>query len=165
MLQPVAPSRRSVLRAAAWAAPAVSVAVAAPAYATSHQNLTGAVTSTAPVKYSQGQQKFVRWDLTINNTTATMSLAGIVIAFTYSETSGEGATVMTITPTAGGGTWTNGTGLTATYSSVIAPHGSISLRVVFTASNNSGGSVACAVTAGGVAIGTTEGAFVPLKGN
>lgn len=35
--QPVAPSRRTVLRAAAWSAPAVSIAVAAPAFATSHE--------------------------------------------------------------------------------------------------------------------------------
>lgn len=32
-----APTRRTVLRAAAWTAPAVSIAVAAPAFATSHE--------------------------------------------------------------------------------------------------------------------------------
>lgn len=88
------PTRRSLVRGAAWSLPVVSIAAAAPAFAASAANTTfGAVAGTA-VKWGNGNEKHVSWDLLLTN--GAVAIQSVSIAFTYFPTSGGGFEVFTI---------------------------------------------------------------------
>lgn len=77
-------SRRTVVRTAAWSVPVVAVAAAAPAFAASGASST--LVGGAAVKWSNGNEKHVSWDLTLTN--GPVAIDTITITFTYVPTSG-----------------------------------------------------------------------------
>lgn len=82
--QPAA-TRRTVVATAAWAVPIVSTAVAAPAMAASTGTTTlSGVVGTA-VKWGNGSDKHVAWDLSLVN--GPVAIDEVRITFTYTPTS------------------------------------------------------------------------------
>lgn len=79
------PTRRTVVRGAAWSVPVVAVAAVAPAFAvsTASSGFTG-VAGTAE-KWSNGNVKHVSWDLTLTN--GPVAIDEVRITFTYAPTS------------------------------------------------------------------------------
>ena len=75
------PTRRTLVRGAAWSVPVVALAATAPAFAasTASTGFTG-VPGTAE-KWGSGQDKHVSWDLTIAN--GPVAIDEISILFTY----------------------------------------------------------------------------------
>jgi len=80
------PTRRTLVRGAAWSVPVVAIAATAPAFAasTATTGFTG-VAGTAE-KWSNGNEKHVSWDL--NFTNGPVAIDTITITFTYAPTSG-----------------------------------------------------------------------------
>jgi hypothetical protein len=85
-------SRRTVVRTAAWSVPVVAVAAAAPAFAVSGASST--LAGGAVVKWSNGNEKHVSWDLTLTN--GSTAIDTITITFTYAPTSTGPFTSFTI---------------------------------------------------------------------
>lgn len=83
------------MRGAAWSVPVVSIAAAAPAFAASLVPSTtfGGIAGTA-VKWGNGNDKHVSWDLLLTN--GAVAIQSISITFTYAPTSGGGFLVFTI---------------------------------------------------------------------
>ena len=102
------PSRRTVIRTAAWTAPAVSLVVAAPAYATGSTPPCVWAVSSSSVNSGNGTWSF-HFDIltgsgsTVSGVTAVAKFAGNVKITSFSPTSG-----WTISPSAGSSarTWT-----------------------------------------------------------
>ena len=116
------PTRRTVLRTAAWTAPAVSIAVAAPAFANNSlvSPPSATVTAGSAQKYSDKDVKHVRWALTLRNTGA-VDLTSVYVVYTYVEASGSTASGLDVTSTSsvqsGTTEWSESVPtLTATYS-------------------------------------------------
>ncbi|RYB92384.1 hypothetical protein EUA06_05350 [Nocardioides glacieisoli] len=80
------PTRRTLVRSAAWSVPVVALAATAPAFAasTATTGFTGVV-GTAE-KWSNGNEKHVSWDLQFTN--GPVAIDEIRITFTYTPTSG-----------------------------------------------------------------------------
>ena len=78
------PSRRAIVRGAAWSVPVVSLAVAAPAFAAS--GATSTLTCGQAVKWSDSKTKHVSWDLFLAN--GPVPIKTISIEFTYTPNSG-----------------------------------------------------------------------------
>lgn len=76
-------SRRSIVRGAAWSVPVVAVAATAPAYAASGASST--LLGGAAVKWSNGNEKHVSWDLVLTN--GPVAIETVSILFTYAPTS------------------------------------------------------------------------------
>lgn len=147
-----APTRRTVLRAAAWTAPAVSIAVAAPAFATSHVHVPkGSVGSSTPDKYSVGNDKYVRWDLTVTNT-GTDPLTTLTVVFSFTDNGSAGARLSSVTGATGTWTWT---GLTASWTGSVATNQPVAFRANFIGANNAGGTVVANVFSGSTQIGSS----------
>lgn len=79
----VGTTRRTLVRTAAWSVPVVSIAVAAPAFAASGASST--IVGGAAVKWSNGNEKHVSWDLTLTN--GPVAIDTITITFSYAPTS------------------------------------------------------------------------------
>lgn len=137
-----ASSRRTLLRTAVWTAPLVTVAAAAPAFASSDRP-RGAIMSTLVRKYSDKDVKHVEWQLTVTNYGETLS--NPVFEFFFEDNAGVGATSFTIE--GGTGSWTVQTEptLTATYTGDILTGQSLSVTVDFVGANNAGGSMSVQV--------------------
>jgi hypothetical protein len=80
---PLRASRRAVVRGAAWSVPVVAVAATAPAYAAS--GATSTLSSGAAVKWSNGNEKHVSWDLVLTN--GPVAIESISLTFSYAPTS------------------------------------------------------------------------------
>lgn len=80
---PLRASRRSVVRGAAWSVPVVAVAATAPAYAAS--GATSTLVGGAAVKWSNGNDKHVSWDLVLTN--GPVPIESISLTFSYAPTS------------------------------------------------------------------------------
>ena len=76
-------SRRAVVRGAAWSVPVVAIAATAPAYAAS--GATSTLSGGAAVKWSNGNEKHVSWDLFLTN--GPVPIDTVAITFTYTPTS------------------------------------------------------------------------------
>lgn len=76
-------SRRNVVRGAAWSVPVIAVATAAPAFAAS--GATSTLTGGQPVKWSNGNEKHVSWDLILTN--GPVPIQSISLSFSYAPTS------------------------------------------------------------------------------
>jgi len=77
------PSRRTVLRATAWTAPAIAVVAAAPAYAVSAEpDTTIGLAAAGPDSYPS--IRYLEWDVTVTNPTPDP----VVITVTYEVTAG-----------------------------------------------------------------------------
>lgn len=87
------PTRRGVVRGAAWSVPVVATAVVAPAFATS-LDATGA-SSSAALKWTSPTDdlKHVSWDFSI--TTGSRALSSVSVFFTYTPNGGGGVGTFT----------------------------------------------------------------------
>src|SRR5687767_15163185 len=83
----VRPSRRTLVRAAAWTVPVVSVAAAAPAFAASLVASSTFGQVSDPVKWGIGNDKHVSWDLRLVN--GPVAISSISITFTYAPVNGS----------------------------------------------------------------------------
>lgn len=82
---PTGPTRRTLVRSAAWTVPVVAVAVAAPSFASSMgSSALSGVAGTAE-KWSNGNEKHVSWDLLLS--VGPIAIDEIQITFTYVPTS------------------------------------------------------------------------------
>lgn len=134
------PTRRTVLRTAAWTAPAVSIAVAAPAFAASVA-LNGTPLS---VSIDRNQNtKTVVWVLSFKNTGST-TISNLQAVFT-GVTSTTGLAVKT-----GTNTW-SGTGTsTRTYTGTIAPGATVNFVATFARSDNATGTASVTLSVPGM---------------
>jgi hypothetical protein len=147
---PLAPSRRAVMRTAAWSVPVISVAATAPAFAASPQST---VTWGTPVKWGSGQQKNVSWDLSLS--AGTREIDEVAITFTYTPAGNGSFEAQTfVIRTAGqlsDGTWrkTPSAGQTSTITARrttnIAAGSNTLLHVNFTGGDNSSGTVSASI--------------------
>lgn len=148
-----APSRRSVVRSAAWSVPVISVAATAPAFAASAAGSTTLRWNT-PVKWSEQSTKHVSWDLALDN--GAVEIDSVSIVFTYVPTGGGTFNAATFeirefgkipdvswtkTPTSG----VTPT-ITASRSANIAANSTYRLHVDFAGNDNSAGHVSASVT-------------------
>lgn len=78
------PTRRTLVRGAAWSVPVVSIAAAAPAFASSVA--TSTLTGSAAVKWGESNPKHVYWDLTLAN--GPVAITSVSIVFTYAPKGG-----------------------------------------------------------------------------
>lgn len=144
---PTGPTRRTLVRTAAWTVPIVSIAAAAPAFAAS--GATSTWTWGSAEKWSQKSEKHVSWDLTLTN--GPVAIDTIAITFTYvpkndrpvtdfeiygySETSSRDTSwayppIVVPTPT-----------ITATHLNDIAAGSTTTIHTDFTSSSNGDGTV------------------------
>lgn len=149
-----APSRRTVVRAAAWTAPAVIIATTASA-AAAVSVINPTVSYGEPTKYSDSNQKYVQWDITI--TAGSLALSSVIVTLTYDQTGG--GTTGTLDSLAGhtvgtGGTWAptitkalDPSDARLIYSTTIVPNGTVVVHVLYKGSDNSAGKVSATVTA------------------
>lgn len=163
-----AASRRTVIRTAAWTAPAVSIAVAAPAFAAaSTDNKRGTLVGTGtppatPIKYNDSANasvKHVKWNLTFRNT-GTVSLSALNIVCAFTEQSPVEITAFTVTP----GAWTTGkknSTFTATYTGTVGVGGTLSFTPDFTGANNSKGTLTVMIYDGTTLLATASGNWKP----
>lgn len=144
------PSRRTLVRSAAWSVPVIAVAATAPAFAasTATTGFTG-VAGTA-VKWSNGNEKHVSWDLQFTN--GAVAIDEIQITFTYNPTSAGPFTSFEIYgyPATSGPrdtTWTYPpitvptSTLTATHTQDIAANTTYRLHTDFAGGDNAAGTV------------------------
>jgi len=141
-------SRRTVVRTAAWSVPVVAVAAAAPAFAVSGASST--LVGGAAVKWSNGNEKHVSWDLTLTN--GSTAIDTITITFSYAPTSTGPFTSFEIygfSATTGprDTTWTfppigaPTSTITATHTNDIAASSVINIHTDFAGGDNAAGTV------------------------
>ena len=157
------PTRRTLVRGAAWSVPVVSIAAAAPAFAASG---TSGLTGGAAVKWGTGSTKHVSWDLTLTN--GAVAIDTVSITFTYTPNGGGTFTSFTIfgfTPT--DNTWAfppipaaGAASVTATHLADIAANSTTHIHTVFAGSDNSAGSVSAIATI--KYVGSTKTVQIPL---
>lgn len=145
----VHPSRRSVVRAAAWTMPVVSIAATAPAFALT---TTSSFTSSTPVKWGNGPVKHVSWDLTLTN--GAKAIDTVSITFTYTPNGSGSFSTFTIygySPLDMG--WTQGPAttvspftITATHAVDIAANSVTNIHADFDGADASQGSVSATAT-------------------
>jgi hypothetical protein len=144
------PTRRTIMRGAAWSVPVVAIAATAPAFAasTASTGFTG-VAGTAE-KWSNGNEKHVSWDLVFTN--GPLAIDTITITFTYAPTSTgpfESFEIYGYAATTGprDTTWTYPpitaptSTLTATHINDIAPNTTYRLHTDFAGGDNAAGTV------------------------
>ncbi len=150
-----APSRRAVIRTAAWSVPVISVAATAPAFAASPLGRTSFTWTMSPNKWSDANIKHVSWDLTIVN--GPVAIDTISITFTYNNGGGgsfnaQSFVIRRLGLAADGANWskTPATGTTPTITATrvldIAANTSFPLHVDFAGGDNSAGSVSATAT-------------------
>lgn len=154
------PSRRAVVRAAAWTAPAVSIVVAAPAFATTSP---GAISGTA-TSIQAGRNirdKLVRWTLTFKNT-GTQAITDLGVTFSGVT----GVTSDGLAVTSGGLAWTGGGTATRSYPSAVASGDTITLVAVFTRGENEAGTATASFAASSpsVVVATSSASYAPKLG-
>ena len=144
------PTRRAMVRGAAWSIPVVAVAAAAPAFAVSTASSGFTAVAGTAEKWSNGNEKHVSWDVTLTN--GPVAIDEVTITFTYAPTStgpftafeiyGYAATTGPRDPT-----WTYPTitvptsTLTATHVNDIAANTVYNLHTDFAGGDNAAGSV------------------------
>lgn len=148
------PTRRTLVRGAAWSVPVVSIAAAAPAFATSG---TTGLTGGAAVKWGKDANDLwhVSWDLTLTN--GLKRIDTVSITFKYIPTSGRSFDTFDIrgfnptdtgwlhvvNPVTVAGEYT----VTATHSADIVPSAENHIHVDFAGlQNNSAGTVSAVAT-------------------
>lgn len=160
----VRPTRRTIVRGAAWSVPVVAIAATAPAFAAS-LNTSGASASPA-LKWGPGSNKHVSWDLSI--ATGGQALSSVTIVFAYAPNGGGGAGTFTTLDIysflpavdtgwdvtgipAGGSTNT----ATATHDKTVIPaNTTTTIHTDFSGSDNSSGALSATITVTYVGGGT-----------
>lgn len=156
-------SRRTVVRTAAWSVPVVAVAAAAPAFAASGASST--LVGGAAVKWSNGNEKHVSWDLTLTN--GAVAIDTITITFSYAPTSTGPFTSFEIygfSATTGprDTTWTYPpigaptSTVTATHANDIAAGSTTNIHTDFAGGDNAAGTVTATAVITYVGSATTE---------
>ncbi len=158
------PTRRTLVRSAAWSVPVIAIAAAAPAFAASAE--ASSASASAALKWGPGSNKHVSWDLSI--TTGGRAVSSATIVFAYTPNGGGGAGTFTtleiysFLPSvdagwvvtgipAGGSTNT----ATATHDqSVIPANTTTTIHTDFSGSDNSSGALSATVTVTYVGGGT-----------
>lgn len=147
------PTRRTLVRGAAWSVPVVSIAAAAPAFASSLTPSSG-FSGDSPVKWgSGGPTKHVSWDLTL--TVGPVAIETIEIKFTYVPNGGGSFTAFQIygfspatdntwsfPPLPGGGSPT----VTASHGGYAAGNTPVVIHTDFAGADASGGKVTAVAT-------------------
>ena len=148
------PTRRTLVRGAAWSVPVVALAATAPAFAasTASTGFTG-ITGTAE-KWGTGQDKHVSWDIQLNN--GPVAIDEITITFTYTPKSAGPFKVLEIygyqpgsqTPPSRDTGWTSPAipaagvyTITATHLADIAANATYHLHTDFAGGDNAAGTV------------------------
>lgn len=142
----VRPTRRTLVRSAAWSVPVVSLAAMAPAFAAS-KSFSGLVGGLTAQRYSLNSKRHIAWDLTLTNGADPITSVSIVL--TYVPTTGNLVfqafevygyqLVASARDTTWGGTQTGPTNqVTATHGG-IAANSTTLLHTDFTGSDNSPG--------------------------
>ena len=164
------PTRRTLVRSAAWSVPVVAIAATAPAFAAStNARLASANT---PVKWGTGNDpKHISWDLTLTNA-STLSIVSVTLTFTYRRANldpyaGLTFAIYNIAPSANTTAWgtptisTTGGTATVTNNGTIPGGQLITIHTDFSGNDNSTGDVRvdAVITYAG---GTTSTAQVPL---
>ena len=144
------PTRRAVVRSAAWSVPVVAIAATAPAFAASSPARMS-FTDT-PVKWGTGNApKHVSWDVVLTNG-VTRTITSVALTFTYRRANldpyqGLSFEIYNIDPTLTPSPWsaptvsTNGGTASSSSTQSIAPGGSITIHTDFSGSDNSTGDV------------------------
>ncbi len=150
------PTRRTLVRGAAWSVPVVAIAATAPAFAASLNALSAS--ASAALKWGPGPNKHVSWDLTV--TTGGRAVSSVSISFAYTPNGGGGAgtfsalEIYTFVPAVDTGWVVTGIPVggstntaTATHNQTIIPANTIStIHTDFSGSDNSSGALAATVT-------------------
>jgi hypothetical protein len=143
------PTRRAIVRGAAWSVPVVAIATTAPAFAVSTSSSLTWV--NAPVKWGgQGDKKHVSWDLVLTN--GTRVIDRVVFTFTYYRANntayaGEAFSIYNFAPTANTTAWTGvtvtnaGQVVTAANAGDVAAYGVVNIHTDFSGDDNSVGSI------------------------
>jgi hypothetical protein len=153
------PTRRTLVRGAAWSVPVVSIAAAAPAFAAS--GTSSLTAGGAAVKWGTGPVKHVSWDLILTN--GAVAIDTVSITFTYTPNGGGTFTSFTIHGYApADNTWAfppipvDGTAtVTATHADDIAANSTTRIHTDFAGSDNSAGTVSATATVKYVGSSTT----------
>lgn len=155
-------SRRTVVRTAAWSVPVVAVAAAAPAFAVSGASST--LVGGAAVKWSNGNEKHVSWDLTLTN--GPTAIDTITITFSYAPTSTGPFTTFTIYGYSATGprdtTWVSPpigaptSTITATHTNDIPASSTINIHTDFAGGDNAAGTVTATAVIKYVGIAATD---------
>lgn len=153
----VRPSRRSVVRAAAWSVPVVSIAAAAPAFAASLSRTATLTSNGSPDKWGTGgDPKNVAWDLTLTNGAVPITSISIVFTYLRANNTAYAGTSFTIFDYSSDGTsWTvlpnpipnpAGTGVITASASGITALNVVSIHTLFSGQDNSMGRVRAVAT-------------------
>lgn len=154
------PTRRTVVRGAAWSVPVVAVAAVAPAYAASQNAFVSSTADTA-YKWSEGDSKdapkHVSWDFTLR--TGGREVSQVSVAFTYAPNGGGGSGTFTAldiyihSPLVETVSAWNITGVppasnsaTATRAGILATNTTYSIHTDFMGSDNSTGTLTATIT-------------------
>ena len=150
-LSDVRPTRRSIVRGAAWSVPVVAVAATAPAFAASLAK-AGLTSLGTPVKWGNGTDpKHISWDVALTNSSA-LAISNVTLTFAYRRANldpYEGLTfvIRNIAPSANTTAWTapvvstGGGTATSSNSGAIPPGGVITIHTDFSGNDNSTGDV------------------------
>ncbi len=161
----VRPTRRTLVRSAAWSVPVVSLAATAPAFAASKKASSGLTSTSTAEKWSNGNEKHVSWDLTLTN--GDVAITSISIVFSYAPNSGsQNFTAFEIygyTPPVGprDSGWT-GSGSFAPTASVTSVHGAIAANsTTYLHTDFAGGDNAAGTVKGVATVTYADGTTVP----
>ena len=88
------PTRRSIVRGAAWSIPVVAIAATAPAFAASTDATSASASSALKWTGQTDTLKHVSWDLSIS--TGTRALSSVTVLFTYVPNGGGGSGTFTV---------------------------------------------------------------------
>jgi len=164
------PTRRTLVRGAAWSVPVVAIAATAPAFAAS---VSARLSSdNTPLKWGNGNDpKHISWDLTLTNPSS-LAIVSVTLTFTYRRANldpyaGLVFEIYNISPSSNTTAWgtpvvsTTGGTATVTNGGTIPSGGAITIHTDFSGNDNSTGDVRveAVITYAG---GTTSTAQIPL---
>ena len=143
------PTRRAMVRGAAWSVPVVAIAATAPAFAASLAAST--MTATTPDKWGNAGYFHVSWDLSLKN--GPVAIQSLSLTFTYVPNGGgtfETFLIYGYNPS--DNSWVPSAATTVAPYTVSATHGSIAANAVanihvdFAGAENSSGAVSAVAT-------------------
>lgn len=158
----LAPSRRSIIRTAAWSIPAVSIAVAAPAVAASPDKGLAVFENGSVVTGGSGSGRWVEWTIPVLLTDA--DLTGLSVDFAGSSFNSPALRTVTMFDELGAavGSWTvqSSSYGTATFNpGGTLPNGPYKIVVNWTRSGNNSGSTSATFTRPAVPAQTVSASF------
>lgn len=140
------PTRRTLVRGAAWSVPVIAISAAAPAFAASTDATSAAASGALKWSSPTDDLKHVSWDFAIS--IGTRAVSSVSVAFTYAPNGGGGTGTFTnlemyIFSPVGGTQWTV-TGIPATggtnTATATSPTGTLAANSTYTIHTDFGGS-------------------------